>query len=100
MMPNEITQVTIAARPEHALETRHFGIAHAPVPEPGDGEVLVRTLYLSMDPYLMRVIKGVPGYAPAIGPGDVMFGRAISQVVKSRDPRFAPGDCVHLYSRW
>lgn len=96
----QMRQVLLASRPEGGVAVEHFRLEQAPMPEPGDGEVLVRTLYLSIDPYLLRVIKDVPGYDPAIGPGDVMYGRAISQVVESRDPRFAPGECVHLYQRW
>jgi NADPH-dependent curcumin reductase CurA len=69
------------------------------MPDPADGQVLLRTLYLSVDPYLQRVIKGIKTYAP-VNPGDAMVGRSISQVVTSRDPGFVPGDVVFLYSKW
>jgi hypothetical protein len=100
-MSSQITQVILDTRPQGSLKADNYRLGTAPMPSaPQEGQVLVKTLYLSVDPYLMRVIKGVPGYKPEIGPGSVMYGRAMSQVVESRDARFKPGDCVHLYSRW
>ncbi|MGE0383116.1 MAG: NADP-dependent oxidoreductase [Gammaproteobacteria bacterium] len=93
-------RIILAARPGQGVRSTDFRFDTAPMPRPADGEVLLRTLWLSIDPYLLRVVKGVPGYDPAIGPGDVMYGRGIGEVVESADPRFAPGDCVHLYQRW
>jgi NADPH-dependent curcumin reductase CurA len=93
-------QVVLATRPQGSVKREDFRVQDGPMPKAGDGEVLVKTLYLSVDPYLLRVIKAVPGYNPAVGPGDVMYGRAISEVLESSDTRFKRGDVVHLYQRW
>ncbi|MBC7380867.1 MAG: NADP-dependent oxidoreductase [Burkholderiaceae bacterium] len=92
-------QVVLASRPVTNATLDNFRIEDIAVPEPADGQVLLRTLYLSVDPYLLRVIKGVQTYAP-INPGDALFGRAICEVVASRHPGFVPGDTVFLYARW
>lgn len=91
--------VVLASRPERGATQEHFRIDDIPVPVPSDGEVLLRTSYLSVDPYLLRVIKGIQAYAPVL-PGDAMIGRSISEVVESRHPGFAAGDKVFLYNKW
>lgn len=99
-MPESVNQrVVLDARPQTHATTEHFRIVTVAMPEPADGEVLLRTLFLSVDPYLLRVIKGIQTYAP-VNPGDAMVGRAVSEVVASRDPGFAPGDCVLSYAPW
>lgn len=92
-------RVALASRPEKSAEPGHFRIEEIAVPQPAAGEVLLRTSYLSVDPYLLRVIKGIQTYEP-VNPGDTMFGRSICEVVESRDPAFKPGDTVFLYSKW
>ena len=92
-------RVILDSRPEGTAAIWHFRIETGSVPVPGQGEVLVRTVYLSIDPYMLRVIKGIDTYLP-IAPGDTMYGRAISEVVESHHSGFAPGDLVFLYSRW
>lgn len=92
-------QVALASRPEKNATTEHFRIEEIAMPQPAEGEILLRTRYLSVDPYLLRVIKGIQTYAP-VNPGDVMFGRSVCDVVESRDPGFAPGDTVFMYSKW
>ena len=92
-------QVVLDARPEAMATTGHFRIEQVPVPVPVDGEVLLQTVFLSVDPYLLRVIKGIPTYAP-VNPGDAMVGRAVSKVVESRHPEFEQGDHVLSYAKW
>lgn len=92
-------QVVLTSRPIKSATLDHFRIEDIAVPEPVDGEVLLRTIYLSVDPYLLRVIKGIQTYAP-INPGDALFGRLICEVVASRHAGFAAGDRVFLYAKW
>lgn len=99
MVDHSNKQVVLDSRPVTDATTDHFRIQHIPVPAPSDGEVLLQTLFLSVDPYLLRVIKGIQTYAP-VNPGDAMVGRAICKVVESRHPDFARGDCVLSYAKW
>ena len=95
-----ITRVVLAARPTEQLTTEHFRIESATVAPPRDGEVLVRLHYLSVDPYMLRLVRGQIDYPPNVAPGDAMFGRAVGEVVESRSPDYAAGDAVFLWSRW
>jgi hypothetical protein len=71
-----------------------------PMPAPGDGQVLVKTSYLSVDPYMRGRITGVRSYADPVLPGDVMVGGAVGQVVESHHSGFAAGDFVVGYWGW
>jgi len=92
-------QVVLESRPHKSAATDHFRIQEIPVPVPSDGQVLLRTVYLSVDPYLLRVIKGIQTYAP-VNPGEALVSRSICEVVESRHPDFAPGEAVFLYAGW
>lgn len=72
----------------------HFRVEPEAVPEPGEGELRVRTLYASVDPGMLARLGGVDSYAPALAPGDVMLSATVGEVLESRHPRFSPGDRV------
>ena len=86
--------------PEGVPKTTDFELGEASVERPGEGEFLSRTLYLSLDPYLRGVISGRHLYAEKVGPGDVMPGRTVAQVVESRHPDFSPGDFAVCSNGW
>jgi len=69
-----------------------FALEDVQVPEPGAGEVLVRALYVSVDPYQRGRMSETRSYARSLELGDVITSQVIGEVVESRDPRFAPGD--------
>ena len=71
-----------------------------PVPEPNEGEVLTRTLYLSLDPYMRGRMSDTKSYSAPVPIGGVMVGRTIGEVVASRDLRFAAGDIVLGFGNW
>jgi NADPH-dependent curcumin reductase CurA len=71
-----------------------FRLEEAPVPRPGAGEVLVRSLYLSVDPYMRGRIDGTASYARGVQIGEVMVGDVVGRVIESRDPRYESGDIV------
>ncbi len=72
-----------------------------PVIEPAEGEVLLRTRYLSLDPYMRNLMDEVgPGYAPPVKLGETMVGGTVSEVVSSRLPQFQPGDLVLDGAGW
>jgi len=77
-----------------------FSLEEIPVPAPGDGQVLVKTGYLSVDPYMRGRITGVRSYADPVNIGDVMVGGAVGQVVESHHTGFATGDFVLGYWGW
>ncbi|MDE2121696.1 MAG: NADP-dependent oxidoreductase, partial [Betaproteobacteria bacterium] len=93
-MSDENLRVLLAERPEGWVEPRHLRIERAPLPVPGDGEVLVRNLWLSLDPYMRGRMSDAKSYAEPVALGAVMVGGTAGEVVESRDPSLRPGDKV------
>jgi NADPH-dependent curcumin reductase CurA len=94
-------QWLVADRPVgRALKASDFQLAETPVGRPGEGQVLVRTLYLSFDPAQKSWMENVAGYRDAVDIGSAMPGRGIGRVVESRHPGFAVGDIVHGELGW
>ena len=81
-------------RPSGAPSTQDFELRETALPEPQPGQVLTRTLWLSIDPYMRGRLSDRPSYAPSVGIGEVMTGESVGQVIASADPGFAPGDYV------
>ena len=86
--------MTLAARPIGFPQESDFALDAAPVPQPGAGEVLVRTLFVSVDPYQRGRMSTARSYARPLEIGDVMTAQAVGAVVESRDGRYALGDLV------
>jgi NADPH-dependent curcumin reductase CurA len=93
-------QIRLKSRPSGSPAEANFDVVAAPMPELGDREVLRRTLYLSLDPYMRGRMSDAPSYAAPVPVGGVMCGHTISRVVESRDPNFRPGDFVAAYDGW
>ncbi|MFC5436023.1 NADP-dependent oxidoreductase [Rhodanobacter umsongensis] len=94
-------RIVLAARPRGLPTTQDFRLEQAPVPEPADGQVLLRTLYLSLDPYMRNLMEeGGTSYAPAVPLGEPMVGGTVSRVVASRHPGFHPGELVLGNTGW
>jgi NADPH-dependent curcumin reductase CurA len=93
-------QILLKSRPAALPSPANFELAERPVPQPGDGEVLVRTLFLSLDPYMRGRMSDARSYATPVAIGGVMTGQTVSRVVTSRDPRFTEGDIVLGYAGW
>ena len=82
-------RIVLASRPSGTPSLDNFRIEETAVPTPQDGQVLLRTLYLSLDPYMRNLMDEVgPGYAPPVEVGAPMVGGTVSRVVASRDARF------------
>jgi NADPH-dependent curcumin reductase CurA len=88
------TQVLLARRPEGPVRPEDFAIARTPVPAAGPGEVLLRHLFLSLDPYQRGRMSAARSYVAPVPVGGVMECRAVGRVEASNDPAFAPGDIV------
>jgi hypothetical protein len=99
-MASVARQFKLAARPVGMPKESDFSLEEIPVPAPGDGQVLVKTSFLSVDPYMRGRITGVRSYADPVNIGDVMVGGAVGQVVESHHTGFATGDFVLGYWGW
>jgi NADPH-dependent curcumin reductase len=93
-------QIRLKSRPSGEPTAANFEAADAPPPEPRDGEVLRRTIYLSLDPYMRGRMSDAASYATPVTIGDVMVGHTVSEVVESRNPDFKKGDFVTGYDGW
>jgi NADPH-dependent curcumin reductase len=93
-------QIRLKSRPSGLPTPADFEPADAPMPEVRDGDVLRRTLFLSLDPYMRGRMSDAPSYAPPVAVGAVMCGHTVSQVVESRDPDVRAGDIVAGYDGW
>jgi NADPH-dependent curcumin reductase CurA len=93
-------RVVLRRRPVGAPRPDDFELVDAPLPRPADGEILSRTIYLSLDPYMRGRISGVKSYARGVDPGELMVGGTVGEVVESRHPGFAPGDLVAGHDGW
>jgi NADPH-dependent curcumin reductase CurA len=93
------TQIILLERPTGKLEESHFELRQGPIPAPEDGQVLVRSVLLSLDAANRAWMQG-PTYTAPVNPGDVMHGGAVCEVVESRSDRFAPGDVVQCGAGW
>jgi NADPH-dependent curcumin reductase CurA len=93
-------QIRLAARPEGLPRDSDFQFTEEAIPRPGEGEVLVRNTYLSLDPAMRGWMREGRSYVPPIGIGEVMRGLTVGEVVESRDPGFALGDVVSSVLGW
>lgn len=87
-------QITLAARPVGFPKESDFKLIETAVPAPGPGEFLVRSIYLSLDPYMRGRMNERRSYAPSVGLGEVMVGEAVGQVVRSESSQFREGAFV------
>jgi NADPH-dependent curcumin reductase CurA len=100
VIPSTHRQVRLASRPTGYPSASDFRIVDASVPEPGTGELLVRVVYLSLDPYMRGRMSDARSYVPPVALGDVMEGGAVGEVVRSNHPGFGAGDVVEGRFGW
>ena len=94
------TRIVLASRPEGRPQASHFRTEEMPVPTPAEGEVLLETLYLSLDPYMRGRMDAGPSYADPVEVGDVMVGGTVSRVLQSRHPDWKEGEIVLSGAGW
>ena len=99
-MPDTARRIVLASRPVGEPKPSDFRLEEFPVPTPGAGEVLLRTKWLSLDPYMRGRMSDAPSYAKPVGIGEVMEGGTVSEVVASNNPQFAVGDVVVDRTGW
>ena len=93
-------QITLAARPAGFPKISDFGLSFAPLRPPTAGEVLVRSVYLSLDPYMRERMDAANRSAPPVALGEIMPGAAVGYVLESEDADFQVGDVVEGMLGW
>ena len=94
------TRIVLASRPEGRPTPQNFRLEHAAIPAISEGQVLLKILYLSLDPYMRGRMSAAKSYADPVEIGQVMEGGTVATVLQSRHPDFAPGEVVLSYSGW
>ncbi|WP_129641725.1 NADP-dependent oxidoreductase [Peristeroidobacter agariperforans] len=88
-------QFRLAARPVGAVKRTDFNYVEEPARSPGDNEVLVKTLYLSLDPAMRGWMNEGKSYVPPVALGEVMRAGGVGKVIESKHPKFSAGDFVY-----
>lgn len=92
--------IVLNSRPVGAPTAANFRMRETPLPTPGDGQLLLRTLYLSLDPYMRGRMSDAKSYAEPVGIDEIMVGGTVSRVQVSNHPDFKQGDLVLGFSGW
>ncbi|MEP6636668.1 MAG: NADP-dependent oxidoreductase [Acidobacteriota bacterium] len=100
MNPMENKQILLASRPTGMPSSENFRIADTALPQPQEGEVLVRTLYMSVDPYMRGRMSDRKSYIAPFEINEVITGGVVGEVVESRSPMFQPGDLITGMLGW
>ena len=93
-------EIRLASRPAGVPTLENFEFAETDIPKPGDGEVLVRLQYISVDPYLRGRMRDRKSYIPPFQVGQVIQSGAVGEVIESNSPKFQPGDVVTGMFGW
>ena len=96
----ENKRIVLASRPKGWVTEENFRLETAPLPAPGEGEVLVKNLWLSLDPYMRGRMDDVKSYVKGVDIGEVMVGQTVGQVLESKNERVKRGDHVLTQLGW
>ena len=100
-MANKINrQIRLAARPVDYPQESEFSLVESPIPEPGEGEVLVQAIWLSLDPYQRGRMRDAKSYAAPVELGQVMVGGVVGRIIQSRTPAYKGGQIVEGSLGW
>lgn len=99
-MSDQMQQILLASRPTGAPVAENFRLESAPLPEPGEGEVLVKVHYMSLDPYMRGRMDDAKSYAAPVPIGGLMEAGGVGEVLASNSPHFAPGDFAFGMFGW
>jgi len=98
--PAKNRQILLASRPSGEPSEQNFKLAEVEIPRPGPGQMLLRTIYLSLDPYMRGRMNADPSYAPPVEIGEVMAGQSVCEVIESNLPNFHAGDIILAAPGW
>ncbi|MGH1413742.1 MAG: NADP-dependent oxidoreductase [Pelagimonas sp.] len=96
----DMQRITLARRPKGDPVPEDFSLKTGPVPEPGDGEIVIEVSHLSLDPYMRGRMDDVKSYAPSVGLGETMTGQGVGRVIASKAEGFAVGDLATGMTGW
>src|ERR1700738_1808913 len=99
-MSQSANRVVLVSRPVGEPKPSDFRLEDHPIPTPGEGQVLLRTIWLSLDPYMRGRMSDGPSYATPVPIGGVMEGGTVCEVIASNNPGFAKGDIVLSRAGW
>src|SRR3954453_9468590 len=99
-MSETARRIVLASRPVGEPKPSDFRLEEFAVPQPGPGELLLRTKFLSLDPYMRGRMSDAPSYAKPVGIGEVMEGGTVNEVVASNNDNYAVGDIVLAHTGW
>ncbi|AMV37450.1 NADP-dependent oxidoreductase [Planctomyces sp. SH-PL62] len=99
-MSQQAARIVLASRPKGEPKPENFRLERFDVPEPGAGQILLKTLYLSLDPYMRGRMNDRESYAPPVPIGGVMDGEVVAEVVASNLPDYRAGDVVLARLGW
>jgi NADPH-dependent curcumin reductase len=99
-IPSTHRRVVLAERPRGMVEERNFRLEDAPVPNPGPGQILVRQIYQSLDPYMRGRMNDGPSYATPVQIGEVMTAGGVGEIVASQHPDWKVGEIVEGSLGW
>ena len=100
MSQSQNQRLVLASRPVGEPQETDFRMEHADMPMPGPGQVLVRTIWLSLDPYMRGRMSDAPSYVPPVAIGGVMTGGTVGEVMESNVDGLRPGDLVEGGNGW
>jgi NADPH-dependent curcumin reductase CurA len=93
-------RIVLASRPKGEPRDEDFRMESLTIPEPGDGQVLLKTIYLSLDPYMRGRMSDAPSYATPVQIGEVITARTVSEVVESKSAGLRTGDIALCDAGW
>jgi len=93
-------EIRFASRPSGLPSSDNFQLVESDIPQPNDGEVLIRTTYISVDPYLRGRMREGKSYVPPFELGQVIQSGVVGEVLESRSGAFKPGDIVAGMGGW
>jgi NADPH-dependent curcumin reductase CurA len=97
---NTFQRIVLASRPQGSVSIENFRLETVPVPTAGDGQVVVRNHYLSLDPYMRGRMNDAKSYAQPQALNEVMIGGTVGEVIESKSPHFKAGDRVVGMGGW
>jgi NADPH-dependent curcumin reductase CurA len=99
-LPTKMRQWTLRSRPKGLATVENFSLETAPLPEISDGQMLVKTLFLGVAPVMLRYMTNEASFERPLAIGDVMHGRGVGRIVKSRHPDYQTGDIIQAKFGW